>query len=273
MLRRRRPLLRAAAVGGGAYVAGKRRAQRQAEDQQAAAYQDARISQLEQQQAAPPRGTGTGTGQAAKHSRRTRGPIPLRPAQRHQEAARPGHAHRRGVQRRQGEGARHLTAPPPARPPVASRRHGRSRVSTAIQLEASMVESGTSVRNSGSPEPSYFDHVGTEVFEPGQEGCQCCLVGQRPVQHGLDRRRVGTQRLEVTQDLERQHSRHADLVIGRHGGTSDHPSQPPTPHAVAVEPPAAHPWRVNLDVCGYSGTSHPPFTWSSKFNPAEGWVW
>jgi hypothetical protein len=38
-------------------VAGKRRAQRQAEEEQAAAYQDARISQLEQQQAAPPAAT------------------------------------------------------------------------------------------------------------------------------------------------------------------------------------------------------------------------
>jgi len=54
MIRRRRPLLRAAAVGGGAYIAGKRRAERQAEGEQAYADQDARISQLEQQQAAPP---------------------------------------------------------------------------------------------------------------------------------------------------------------------------------------------------------------------------
>jgi hypothetical protein len=54
MIRRRRPLLRAAVVGGGAYVAGKRRAQRQAEEEQSHADQDARISQLEQQQAAPP---------------------------------------------------------------------------------------------------------------------------------------------------------------------------------------------------------------------------
>jgi Short C-terminal domain len=53
MIMRRRPLLRAAAVGGGAYVAGKRRAQRQAEEEQAYADQDARISQLEQQTAAP----------------------------------------------------------------------------------------------------------------------------------------------------------------------------------------------------------------------------
>ena len=54
MFRRRRPLLRAAAVGGGAYLAGKHRAR--AADQQAAdqAYQDDRISQLEQQPAPPP---------------------------------------------------------------------------------------------------------------------------------------------------------------------------------------------------------------------------
>jgi hypothetical protein len=45
--------LRAAAVGGGAYVAGRRRAQRQAAEEQAYADQDARISQLEQQQGAP----------------------------------------------------------------------------------------------------------------------------------------------------------------------------------------------------------------------------
>ena len=56
MMRRRRPLLRAAVVGGGAYVAGKRVAQRR--DAQAAqdAEQDARLSDVEQQQGygAPP---------------------------------------------------------------------------------------------------------------------------------------------------------------------------------------------------------------------------
>jgi hypothetical protein len=50
MIMRRRPLLRAAAVGGTAYVAGKRRANRQADEQAAYDEQDARISQLEQQQ-------------------------------------------------------------------------------------------------------------------------------------------------------------------------------------------------------------------------------
>jgi hypothetical protein len=47
---RRRPLLRAAVVGGGAYMAGKHMAR--ASDQRAAdeAYQDDRISTLEQQQ-------------------------------------------------------------------------------------------------------------------------------------------------------------------------------------------------------------------------------
>ena len=53
MMRRRRPLLRAAAVAGGAYMAGKRTANRQADEEQAYAEQDARISQLEQQQAPP----------------------------------------------------------------------------------------------------------------------------------------------------------------------------------------------------------------------------
>ena len=53
MIRRRRPLLRAAAVAGGAYVAGKRTANRRADEEQADAEQDARISQLEQQQAPP----------------------------------------------------------------------------------------------------------------------------------------------------------------------------------------------------------------------------
>jgi len=57
MIRRRRPLLRAAAVAGGAYIAGKKTANRQAEAQQADAEQDARISQLEQQQAGPPAAT------------------------------------------------------------------------------------------------------------------------------------------------------------------------------------------------------------------------
>ncbi len=51
MIMRRRPLLRAAAVGGGAYIAGKRHAQHTAEQQQSEAYQDDRISRLEQDQA------------------------------------------------------------------------------------------------------------------------------------------------------------------------------------------------------------------------------
>ena len=57
MLRRRRPLLRAAAVGGAAYFAGKSRGRRAEEQGQAEAYQDDRISALEDQQApqqAPP---------------------------------------------------------------------------------------------------------------------------------------------------------------------------------------------------------------------------
>jgi Short C-terminal domain len=52
MFMRRRPLLRAAAVGGGAYIAGKRTARRRADQEQYQADQDARISDLEQQQAA-----------------------------------------------------------------------------------------------------------------------------------------------------------------------------------------------------------------------------
>jgi hypothetical protein len=54
MFRRRRPLLRAAVVGGGAYVAGKHVANRQADEAAMEADQDARISDLEQQQAPAP---------------------------------------------------------------------------------------------------------------------------------------------------------------------------------------------------------------------------
>jgi hypothetical protein len=57
MFMRRRPLLRAAVVGGGAYMAGKSTARRRAEQDQQQADQDARLSDLEQQQApqqAPP---------------------------------------------------------------------------------------------------------------------------------------------------------------------------------------------------------------------------
>jgi len=68
MIMRRRPLLRAAAVGGGAYVAHKRAVDRQAAQEQANAEQDARISQLEQQQGAGPAATAAdeqpGTGAA-----------------------------------------------------------------------------------------------------------------------------------------------------------------------------------------------------------------
>ena len=53
---RRRPLMRAAVVGGGAYMAGKHVANRQADQAATDADQDARIGDLEQQQApAPPR--------------------------------------------------------------------------------------------------------------------------------------------------------------------------------------------------------------------------
>ena len=51
--RRRRPLLRAAVVGGGAYVAGKSAARRQDASAAQEADQDARLSNVEQQQAAP----------------------------------------------------------------------------------------------------------------------------------------------------------------------------------------------------------------------------
>jgi hypothetical protein len=58
MFMRRRPLLRAAAVGGGAYMAGKHVARRQEQQSYQDADQDARLSDLEQQQApsqqAPP---------------------------------------------------------------------------------------------------------------------------------------------------------------------------------------------------------------------------
>lgn len=51
---RRRPLMRAAVVGGGAYMAGKSVARRQGEQAQLEEDQNARISDLEQQQQAPP---------------------------------------------------------------------------------------------------------------------------------------------------------------------------------------------------------------------------
>ena len=50
MFRRRRPLLRAAVVGGGAYMAGKSHARHSMERQQYEDEQDARISDVEQQQ-------------------------------------------------------------------------------------------------------------------------------------------------------------------------------------------------------------------------------
>ena len=53
---RRRPLMRAAVVGGGAYMAGKAHARNQAAQQQYQDEQDARISDLEQQQAAQQQG-------------------------------------------------------------------------------------------------------------------------------------------------------------------------------------------------------------------------
>jgi hypothetical protein len=54
MFRRRRPLLRAAAVGGTAYVAGRHMGRNAEAQQQAESDQDARIDNLEQQQAPAP---------------------------------------------------------------------------------------------------------------------------------------------------------------------------------------------------------------------------
>ena len=54
MFRRRRPLLRAAAVGGTAYVAGRHMGRNAEAQQQAESEQDARIDNLEQQQAPAP---------------------------------------------------------------------------------------------------------------------------------------------------------------------------------------------------------------------------
>ena len=53
MFRRRRPLARAAMVGGGAYALGKHRARNQDAEAAAEQDQDARIDDLEGQQAAP----------------------------------------------------------------------------------------------------------------------------------------------------------------------------------------------------------------------------
>ena len=50
MFMRRRPLLRAAVVGGGAYAAGRHMANKANQQATDEAYQDDRISQLEQQQ-------------------------------------------------------------------------------------------------------------------------------------------------------------------------------------------------------------------------------
>jgi len=50
---RRRPLLRAAVVGGGAYMAGRAAANRSAQQADQEAYQDQRLSDLEQAQQQP----------------------------------------------------------------------------------------------------------------------------------------------------------------------------------------------------------------------------
>jgi hypothetical protein len=54
MFMRRRPLMRAAVVGGGAYAAGRSLGRRAEQRDQAQDEQNERISDLEQQQAAPP---------------------------------------------------------------------------------------------------------------------------------------------------------------------------------------------------------------------------
>src|SRR5258708_38731632 len=54
MFMRRRPLMRAAVVGGGAYAAGRSMGRRAEQRDQGEDEQNERISDLEQQQAAPP---------------------------------------------------------------------------------------------------------------------------------------------------------------------------------------------------------------------------
>jgi hypothetical protein len=69
---RRRPLLRAAAVGG-TYAAGRSMGRRAAEQESAAAYQDQRVSALEEQQmrapASPPQDAGGETSALDQLSR------------------------------------------------------------------------------------------------------------------------------------------------------------------------------------------------------------
>ena len=81
---RRRPLMRAAVVGGGAYMAGKHVANRQADQAGMEADQDARISDLEQQQApAPAPAPAPGFGRVLAHDR------PAEPARGAAQAGRP----------------------------------------------------------------------------------------------------------------------------------------------------------------------------------------
>jgi Short C-terminal domain len=68
MFVRRRPLLRAAVVGGGAYMAGKSRARNQAEQQYAEDQQDARISDVEQNQNQYQGGQPPGSAQSSTPS-------------------------------------------------------------------------------------------------------------------------------------------------------------------------------------------------------------
>ena len=65
MFRRRRPLLRAAAVGGTAYVAGRHMGRNAEAQQQAESDQDARIDNLEQQQAPAPAAAAPAAAPAA----------------------------------------------------------------------------------------------------------------------------------------------------------------------------------------------------------------
>ncbi len=92
--------MRAAVVGGGAYMAGKHVANRQADQAAMEADQDARISDLEQQQApAPAPAPARGSGRVLAHDR------PAEPARGAAPAGRPD---RRGVRRGQGQAVRLL---------------------------------------------------------------------------------------------------------------------------------------------------------------------
>ena len=250
MLRRRRPLLRAAAVGGGAYVAGKRRAQRQAEEQQAAAYQDARISQLEQQQAAPP----------ARHRHRHRTGSQAQPPDPRPHPSQTSSATSRGCTTRACSPTR--SSAPPRRRCSASDRTATTRPPWRPALRAVACNVGGQVASIGAWPSAASTALSGVQARPTEFGVSRAVVFRSRRHRSL---RAGSGRLPMLPGRAAARAARSRQAPGRHLATRSHAR----PRKAAFPPRGSRnrpPWRhlqspisaAYSPRCRSTATSGPP---------------